>query len=126
MSWKKNELTQDIESTQAEWFSQSSSPVQDPTSAGVPEQADAANGSGEGGGADELSSSPETEEKPQTTTTKEYGSNGALEVVNQMLASLLMRKEKGQDLLVWKPKKTTVAEGKSCPPNDVVFLNVEN
>ena len=54
---------------------------------------------------DELSSSPKTEEKPQTTTTKEYGSNGALEAVNQMLASLLMRKEKGQDLLVWKPKK---------------------
>ena len=50
---------------------------------------------------------------------KEYGSNGALEVVNQMLASLLMRKEKGQDLLVWKPKKTTVAEGESCPPNDI-------
>ena len=69
-----------------------------------------ANGSGEGGGADELSSSPETEEKPQTTTTKEYGSNGALEAVNQMVASLLMRKEKGQDLLVWKPKKTTAAK----------------
>lgn len=53
--------------------------------------------------ADELSSSSETEEKPQTTTkkkksktsadesTKEYGSNGALEAVNQTLASLLMR-----------------------------------
>ena len=50
--------------------------------------------------AEELSSSPETEEKLQTMTTKEYGSNGALEAVNQMLDSLLMRKEKGQDLLL--------------------------
>jgi len=41
---------------------------------------------------DELSSSPKTEEKPQTMMMKEYGSNGALEVVNQMLALLLMRK----------------------------------
>ena len=41
---------------------------------------------------------------------KEYGSNGALEVVNQMLALLLMRKEKGQDLLVWKPKKSAVVK----------------
>ena len=61
--------------------------------------------------------SPKTEEKPQTTTTKEYGSNGALVAVNQMLALLLMRKEKGQDLLVWKPKKIHGSE--SCPPNDI-------
>ena len=50
---------------------------------------------------------------------KEYGSNGELEVVNQMLALLLMRKERGQDLLVWKPKKSTAAEGKSCPLNNI-------
>jgi len=42
--------------------------------------------------ADELSSSPKTEEKLQTMMMKEYGSNGELEVVNQMLALLLMRK----------------------------------
>jgi len=59
---------------------------------------------------DELSSSPKMEEKPQNMMMKEYGSNGALEAVNQMLASLLMRKEKGQDLLVWKPKKSTAAK----------------
>ena len=67
--------------------------------------------------ADELSSSPKTEEKPQTMMMKEYGSNGALEAVNQMLALLLMRKEKGQDLLVWKPKK--IHSGESCPPDNI-------
>ena len=67
--------------------------------------------------ADELSSSPKTEEKPQTMMMKEYGSNGALEAVNQMLALLLMRKEKGQDLLVCKPKE--IHSGKSCPLHNI-------